>query len=332
VVHSIRRDLFFTVSESNLMKLESVKAQVLSLPEVTAWPEMAGIFERSVSHVKWEFPVMACQAVGGEPLAAAVSAAIIACIQLSLVLVDDMLDEDPRGAHYQLGQATTANLAFALEAAAFRLIAHAPVEADRRAAVSASLAQMALTSAFGQSLDAQNLSGEENYWRIVRAKSGACFGAALHIGALLGQAPPEVAERLRDFGALVGEVIQIYDDLLDALQSPAGPDWRQGRNNLAILYALTADHPDRARFKALLPQIDDPQALATAQQILIRCGATSYCAYHVIKRTQAGRQLLDDTPLADPTPMRDLLARQTEPLVTLLQNIGAEIPSELAGV
>ena len=101
---------------------------------------------------------------------------------------------------------------------------------------------------------------------------------------------------------------------------------------MAILYALTADHPDRARFKALLPQIDDPQALQAAQQILIHCGAVSYCAYHVIKRYQAARQLLESTLLADPTPMLDLLARQTKPLVTLLEKVGAEVPPELGGV
>jgi len=314
------------------MYLENVKAQVLSLPEVAAWPEMVGIFERSVAHVKCEFPLLACQAVGGEASAAVPGAAAIACMQLGLLLVDDMLDEDPRGAHLQLGQAATANLAFAFQAAAFRVIEHAPVEAERRAAVYASLAQMALASAFGQSLDVQNLSGEENYWKIVQTKTAACFGEAFYIGTLLGKAPPEVARRLCDFGLLFGEVLQVYDDLVDALQSPASPDWIQGRNNLAILYALTANHPDRARFRALLAQIENPQALQAAQQILIRCGAASYCAYHVVKRYQAARRLLNSTSLADPAPLLDQLARQIKPLVTLLKNVGAEIPPELGGV
>jgi geranylgeranyl pyrophosphate synthase len=316
------------------MYLEDIKAQVSGLPEVAAWPEMAVTFERSVPQFsrKWGLPLLACQAVGGETSAAISAAAATACIQLSLLLVDDMLDEDPKGVHLQLGQATTANLAFAFQAAAFRVIEHAPVEAERRAAVSASLARMALTSAFGQNLDVQNLSSEEDYWRIVQAKTAFCFGEALYIGALLGKATSGVAEGLRDFGFLAGQILQVYDDLADALQSPASPDWKQSRNNLAILYALTADHPDRIRFRALLPQVDDPQALQTAQQILIRCGAVSYCAYHVIKRYQAARQLLDSTPLADPTPMLDLLAWQIKPLVTLLEKVGAEVPLELGGV
>lgn len=314
------------------MVLDAVKAQVVGLPEVAAWPEMLGIFAQALDRrVKWEFPLLACRAVGGEASAAVPGAAASACMQLSLVLVDDMLDEDPRGVYLQLGGAATANLAFAFQAAAFRVIENAPVEADRRAAVCASMARAALTGAFGQYLDVQNLSGEEDYWRVVQAKSASFFGAAFHIGALLGRAPLAVAGRVRDFGLLIGEFIQIYDDLMDALVSPAGPDWRQGRNNLAILYALTANHPDRARFEDLLPQIDDADALAAAQRILVRCGAVSYCAFQVVQRYQAGRQLLDTTPLADPALLVGLLARQREPLVTLLENAGAQIPPELGG-
>jgi geranylgeranyl pyrophosphate synthase len=313
------------------MYLEETKALVLGLPEVATWPEMADIFEQAISRpfAPWELPLLACQAVGGTAPAAIPGAAAIACIQLSLLLVDDMLDEDPRGTYLRFGHAATANLALAFQAAAFRVIKDSPTEAERRAAVYASLAEIALTTAFGQNLDVQNLKGEESYWQIVRAKTAPCFGAAFYIGALLGSASVEVAERLRDFGLLFGQVIQVYDDLVDALQSPAGPDWTQGRNNLAILYALTAEHPERARFEALLSQVGDPQALEAAQQILIHCGAASYCAYHVIQRYRAARQLLDRTPLADPAPLLDLLTRQREPLVTLLEDAGVQIPPEL---
>lgn len=316
------------------MSLEDVIAQVLDLPEVAAWPEMAHLFERSVAKlsVKWELPLLACRAVGGKESAAIAGAAAVACMQLGLVLIDDMLDRDPRGAHIEFGHAATANLAWAFQAVAFRLAEEAPVDAERRVAASVELAQMALTSAFGQNLDAQNLSGEENYWQVVRAKSSPFFGTSLYIGALLGQAPVEIAEGLRDLGLLIGEIIQVYDDLLDALQSPAGPDWRQGRNNLAILYALTAEHPERARLEALRTQVDDPEALEAAQQILIRCGAISYCVYHIVKRYQLAKQLLDSISLTDSAPLRRLIIEQIEPLMMLLESVGAAIPSELGAV
>ncbi len=316
------------------MDREEIKQMLFNLPEVAAWPDLAAPLTQALGHPRhdWELPLIACRAVGGDNLVIAPAATALVCVQLSIALVDDMLDQDPRGLHPRIGEGATANVGLALQAIAFRLVENIPVEAEYRAAVTASLAQMALATAFGQSLDVQNLQGEENYWKIVRAKSTPFYGAALHIGALLGKTSPEVAGRLRQFGILNGEIIQIYDDLADALQKPANPDWKQGRNNLAILYALTADYSERERFRALLPQIDDPEALQEAQRILIRGGAASYCAYHIVKRYQAARQLIDGTPLADPTPLRDLLGHQIEPLLILLRGVGAVIPPELETV
>ncbi|MBU0496147.1 MAG: polyprenyl synthetase family protein [Chloroflexi bacterium] len=311
--------------------MEGIKAQVLALPEVAAWPEMVNYVERATHAPRpdWDLPLLACQAVGGDESVAIPGAAAIACLQVSIILVDDMLDEDPRGEHHRFGNGPTANLALAFQAAAFRVAGRAAVVAERRAAVVASLAGLALATARGQHQDVQNLSGEENYWRVVRAKSTPFYGAALHVGALLGNASPDVAEGLYDFGVLLGEVIQIRDDLFDAFQSPANPDWTQGRNNLPILYARTADHPDRTRFTNLLPRVADPLVLREAQQILIQCGAVSYCAYHLAERHRQARQLLAGLLLADPTPVIELLAQQTQSLIDLLQTSGAELPEEL---
>ena len=310
---------------------EDIQACILALPEVAAWPEMAGIFERSSStpHSDWSLPGMACRAVGGDEAAAVPGAAALACLQISIILVDDMLDDDPRGAHLRLGPGPAANLALAFQAAAFRLVEQAPVNVERRAAVVASLAGMALTTALGQQWDAQNLAGEDNYWKVVRAKSTPFYAATLHVGALLGGAEAGVAEGLRDFGILIGEVIQIQDDLLDAFQTPANPDWRQGRNNLLLLYALTAQHPARPRFLELLSRIDDPSVLGEAQRILIRCGAVSYTTYQLLQRYHTARQQLAALLLADPAPMQELLARQTQPLASLLKTIGVDVPEEL---
>jgi geranylgeranyl pyrophosphate synthase len=284
--------------------------------------------ERSPSP-DWTWPMLACQAVGADAAVALPGASALAGMQISILLVDDILDDDPRGEHLRIGVGPTANMALALQAAAFRVIEHAGVDADRRAAVTASLAWMALATALGQDWDAKSLTGEENYWKVIRAKSTPFYGAALHVGALLGGADHPVANQLRDLGLLLGEVIQLLDDLVDAFQIPAGPDWKQHRNNLLVLYARTAEHPFRDRFMELLPQVDDPAALREAQQILTRCGAVSYCAYHLVKRDEQARAWLRTMPLADPAPMHTLLEEQRRPLVRLLQASGAELPAEL---
>ncbi len=311
--------------------MEKLKEQVLALPEVAAWPEMAGVFDNLGNKPRgdWELPARACQAVGGDPTVTLPGAAALACLQISIILVDDMLDDDPRGDYRRLGHGPTANLALAFQAAGFRLIERAPVEAGPRAAASASLAWMALATSLGQNWDVQNQGNERDYWTVVRAKSTPFYGAALHVGALLGQAAPSVADGLREFGLLLGEIIQIQDDLTDAFHTPAKPDWRRGRNNLAILYALTTDHPYSAQLDELLPRVDEPEALAEAQRLLIRCGAVSYCVYQLMSRYQQARRLLGGLALATPAPMLEVLEQQVQPVLHFLQKAGADLPTDL---
>ena len=313
------------------MDREEIKALFVDLPEVSAWPEMANIFDRVLarSFRDCEWPQIACQAVGGDDSAVAPAAAAMVCMKIGITMADDILDEDPRGLYHKLGTGVAANLALAFQAAAFHVIANSSVDAERRAAALAELAQMALTTALGQNFDVQNLSGEENYWHVIRTKSTPYYAAALHIGAMLAKADPMLAQRLHKFGVLTGEIIQVHDDITDALEQPANPDWKRGHNNLLILYALTADHSDREKFQALLSQIDDTDALRAAQQILIRCGALSYSVYHIAQRCQTARQLIASTPFTDPSPLHRLLAWYATPLVVLLKNVGAQVPPEL---
>jgi geranylgeranyl diphosphate synthase, type I len=313
------------------MNADQIKAAIFALPEFSAWPEMAAVFERTNGSLsrEWELPGLACQAVGSTVDAALVGAAALACIQLSIVLVDDMLDDDPRGDYHHLGYGPTANLALAYQAAAFALVKSAPVDAERRAGLAGWLAHIGLGTALGQYHDAHNAGDEAAYWQVVRGKSGPFYGAALAMGALLGGGSQEVTESLNKLGILIGETSQIYDDLADALRSPARPDWQHGRNNLLILYALTAHYPDRARFETCLPQVDDPAILREAQQILVTCGAVSYCAYQVVRRYRAAQQLLASLPLVDPSLLVEGLERQRKPLEALFQAAGAELPAEL---
>jgi geranylgeranyl pyrophosphate synthase len=316
---------------------------------VAAWPEIAALFEAKASAPRpdWEWPLIACQAVDGDLTAGRTGAAAIACLYISIILVDDMLDEDPRGEHLRRGVGPTANMAFALQAAAFRLVDRAPVSATQRAAVADSLAWAALETARGQHLDFQSLAaegqeGEESYWEVVRTKSTPFYGTALHVGALLGDAEPQAAESLRDLGLLFGEVIQIQDDLLDAFQVPANPDWTQQRPNLAILYGRTADHPDRGLLRQLADELghhathgaspcaDDERRLRQAQRILIDCGAVSYCAYHLIARHREARRMLAGLPVPKPQPIARLVAQQTQPLIQILQSRGIDVPADLS--
>lgn len=312
------------------MTFEHIRDLVAALPEVEAWPELATTFEKAggAPRPDWELPLIACQAAGGRRIDALPLAAAIACLQLSIILVDDILDDDPRGAHMTHGPGPIANMALAYNNLAAQLVIAAPYEQGRKLEIISELTRVGLQTAVGQHLDVQNLAGQANYWKVVTAKSTPFYGGALKVGAIAGGASDTLAAEVYDLGVLFGEIIQIEDDLTDALETPANADWSQGRNNLLILYALTTDHAKRDRFAGLIGQVDDPAALAEAQQILVSSGAVSYCAYLLVHRYQSASKLLSEMSLPAPRPLSDLLDAYADSLLRLLRAAGIDLGKE----
>lgn len=311
------------------MTFETIKAAVRALPEISAWPEILGLIER-VGHREgisvWSHPEASCRAVGGTETAALPAAAAVFCSLISIHLVDDMLDDEPFGDFRRLGAGQTANIALAFQAAGHRLLSHPSLDREVSAAAQAVLARMALGTAYGQGLDIREAQTEEEYWRIVEAKTPPLFGAAFEIGALLGGAPAETTAILERVGRILGRLIQVSDDLSDALQTPAKVDWNKPRNNLAILYALTARHPARERFRNLVAHAGNPEALAEAHQILLKSGSVSYCTFKMIEFFQQAQEILDGARLSDPEPVAKVLRLNVKPVHRLLETIGVEEP------
>jgi geranylgeranyl pyrophosphate synthase len=142
----------------------------------------------------------------------------------------------------------------------------------------------------------------------------------------LGGAAHDIAVQVEKFGHLYGEMIQIHDDLNDTMETPANPDWTQGRAPLPILFAQVVGHPDRERFLKLKDSISVPDILAEAQMILIRCGAVSYCIDQLLRRVQAAREILDNISLACPEKLEGLLDDVVNPVMNLFMEIGIEQP------
>ncbi len=316
----------------NLEDFETMKQQIRTLPDISRWPlalEMIDRPEHRESSSVWEYPVAACQAVGGKESDALPAATAVFASVVSIHLVDDMLDEDPRGDYRRLGAGPVANVALAFQAAGHLLLEQAAVQPEVRAALQASFASMSLATCFGQALDAKELAGEEDYWRVVTNKTPPLFGEALRMGALLGGATPGTAERLARVGRALGLFVQVNDDMGDAMAVPAGADWRRRRNNLPILYALTADHAEREQFAELSARADDPEALDFAQKILVRSGAISFCMLKLIELSREIQELLAGVELKDPAPMTRIIERHRAPLYRLLEKAGVEEPALL---
>lgn len=304
---------------------------------VQAWPEMQGILKRVIAKKDrhWRIPVVACEAVGGCWEQGLPALAALACLHTSILLIDDLLDADPRGEYHRLGAPAVANLAAALQAVSLEVLAHSEAPLPARLAALQSLNLAALTIAGGQQLDTQNPTDEAAYWRVVEMKSAPFFGAALQVGALLGGASIEMAEGLRQWGNLYGEMIQIHDDLNDAMAVPANPDWRLGRTSLPILFAQNVDYRERQQFLELRRQLQcepDPQALAEAQTILLRCGAVSYSLEELFSRHRTAREWLEGLVIPDPAALELLLEDLMDPVNRLFATLVKPDTCRLVGV
>lgn len=297
---------------------------------VNGWPEMKNLLVKASSRKPraWQLPVLACRAVGGRSEQAIPEAASIACLQISIILVDDMLDGDPRGVHHQLGAPAAANLAGAFQAAGLEAIALSRTNPVLQFASICNLNRMMLTTARGQTLDVEGVTDEDSYWRLVRTKSSPFFGSALHIGALAGGASTAIAFQIERFGYLYGEMIQIQDDLNDTMAVPANPDWLPGRSSLPILYAEIMDHATRERFLELKENITNPESLVEAQKILIRCGAVSYCIDQLLRRYKAAKRILESIAMPHRDELEGLLDGIRSPVDELFASTGSQIPPD----
>ncbi|MGQ0602699.1 MAG: polyprenyl synthetase family protein [Anaerolineales bacterium] len=304
----------------------AIQQHLQQLPIFQRWPEVQRVFERAASQPQrdWALPGCVCVAVGGAAEQALLGAAALACLQVSIILIDDLLDADPRGEHHRLEAPAVANLAAAFQATALEAILQSNLAPAIQIRVVRSLNTMLEDVAFGQHLDTLALADEAHYWRVTGLKSGAFFGAAWEVGALLGGASAEQVQQLRHVGELYGEIIQIHDDLSDSLAATAGPDWTQRRFTLPLLFAQIVDHPERERFRQLRTEANDPSALAEAQDILIRCGAISYGLHELMARDERARAGLQAAWLVNVSGLNEILDEVMKPVRDLLAMVSAQ--------
>ena len=323
-------------AEKGMELIDQIKERMLAIPTVAEWPEVAQIVRsgksKGTSIPCWEYPLLACRAVGGDDQRAIPGMAATAALLNSIHLLDDMLDEDEKGLYHTLGSGHVANIATAFQAIATQMLDGLDLPPDRLAALHLAVARGGLSTAFGQYLDASPPEGdpEERYWRVTLSKTPPLFGAAFFLGAVLGGAELELASRIETLGQAVGRMVQAGDDMTDALETPPDPDWKTGWNNLVILYARVAEHQERERFESLLDQVHhDPASLEEAQDILVRCGAVSYGCYHVVQGYRQGRDTLAALGLPHPEALGGLFEELIAPARRLFESLGIEPPEEL---
>lgn len=156
----------------------------------------------------------------------------------------------------------------------------------------------------------------EEYEARIHGKTASLFAGAAEMGAVLGNAPEEQVQRLRQYGSDIGMAFQIVDDVLDItrderdLGKPVGNDLKQGTITLPVMnYAglLTQPSAEWTRLKSVASGETSESAAISELIADIRCSGaietTLALAETYVERAKAQIALLPDAET------RDLLAQ-----------------------
>jgi len=128
---------------------------------------------------------------------------------------------------------------------------------------------------------------EEEYLRLIDAKTAALIAAACELGAHLAGAAPETSRQLAEFGWAFGIAFQIADDCLDfvgderTLGKAVGADVAQGNLSLPVIYwlrTLTDRTINPAELPLLVGQIRGSGAVEQAYAAAERWAETAKAA------------------------------------------------------
>jgi geranylgeranyl diphosphate synthase type I len=145
----------------------------------------------------------------------------------------------------------------------------------------------------------------EEYLEMIEKKSGALFGAALHLGALTAGADEALGERFGRAGRLLGTAFQVRDDLLgvwgrrDVTGKPEAADIRRRKKTLPLLYAQSAaPAEDREALADIYRRksLDDDDVQQVVG-ILERVGAHDHCQSMARARLDAALAELASTAI-----------------------------------
>ena len=82
---------------------------------------------------------------------------------------------------------------------------------------------------------------EDDYFNIIKLKTGSLFESAFKIGAISADANKDSIKKLTSLGLIIGVLFQIKDDILDYYSHTGkmiGNDLKEGKINLPLLHAL----------------------------------------------------------------------------------------------
>lgn len=160
---------------------------------------------------------------------------------------DDVVDESDRRRGQLSVNALTNNKVAVLVGDYLLSVALQHAADTRNPEVVSVVARLGQTLADGELLQLAKTHSEDisekSYFEVIRKKTASLFAACAQVGAVLAGGTGEEAERMRQFGQLVGTCFQLRDDIFDFdnesdTGKPAGNDLKEGKLTLPVIHAL----------------------------------------------------------------------------------------------
>src|SRR5256714_3620389 len=183
-------------------------------------------------------------------------AAVVEFIHTATLLHDDVVDESElrRGrktANAEFGNAASVLVGDFLYSRAFQIMV--AVRSMRVMEVLADATNAIAEGEVLQLLNAHNFSmSEPAYLEVIRRKTAKLFEAAAQLGAILGEATPDIERGLARYGMHLGTAFQLIDDVLDYSGDAAhtgknlGDDLNEGKPTLPLIYVMERASPEEA--------------------------------------------------------------------------------------
>lgn len=151
------------------------------------------------------------------------------------------------------------------------------------------------------SYDALDFS-EQDYYRLIAAKTASLMSAACEMGAIAGAA--EYRSPLARYGHNLGMAFQIADDLLDytgteaVTGKPTGHDLRERKVTLPLVETLRcATEAEAGEIRSFFTRVDPTDdEIASIVEIVLAKGGLEYAGTAAERYAEAARAALSDVP------------------------------------
>jgi len=275
--------------------------------------------------VRPQLVLLTTRALGASLPRAVPLAASCELVHTATLVHDDIVDESDsrRGrmaVQFYFGNSASVLMGDYLVIRAFRLVGNDPDPRLWRLMVD-TIGRMCEGEVLQICVKGDTSIGVDAYETIIECKTALLMSACTRIGALLGEAAPDVLQGMTEFGYGLGMAFQIQDDILDfigteeTLGKPVGGDLREGKVTLPVIYALEdAAAPEREELLRIYAKAGPLTAeeIARATGIIRAAGGFHRARTHALDYIHRAKQEL---ALLPPGEDRDALTTLADQIV-----------------